>query len=81
MGESAEATSLRKQLLDDLADRFESIARTLNTDPTLSIADAGALVSAACVDFNTKWEALLTRMPVSGSRLKLVVRDETQPTS
>jgi hypothetical protein len=66
---------LRKQLLDDLADRFEQVSRTLNSDPTLTIEDAGALVSAACVDFNAKWEALLTRMPASGSRLKLVVTE------
>jgi hypothetical protein len=76
MSESAER--LRKQLLDDLTDRFESISRTLSTDPTLTIEDAGALVSAACVEFSRQWEATLTRMPASGSRLRLVLSPSTE---
>jgi hypothetical protein len=29
------------------------------------------------MDFNTQWAALLTRMPASGSRLKLVLSPST----
>jgi ribosomal protein L37E len=73
-----ETTLIRRQLLDDLIARFESITCQLHADPTLTIEDAGALVSAACMDFNTKWEELLTRSSTSAgrSRLRLVMSKE-----
>lgn len=72
----AETMSTRRQLLDDLIARFESITCQLRADPTLTPVDAGALVSAACREFNTRWEALLTGPAPTRSRLKLVVTEE-----
>jgi hypothetical protein len=71
-----ETSLIRRQLLDDLTARFESITCQLRADPTLTTADAGALISAACREFNAAWEELLTSPAPSRSRLKLVVRSE-----
>lgn len=71
-----ETSLIRRQLLDDLIARFESITCQLRADPTLTPVDAGALVSAACRDFNVAWEELLTGPTPTRSRLKLVVTEE-----